>query len=202
MMVKMAQAHTAVRGRLSNLNWEAAAQRLGLALEDQIAEIPLFGHIHQVSYQSVFDGEDRPAGMALELLLYRYILDYPNARPPIDQRVSFREIDGSGPLVARFADNTHKIIAGHFADKPDALREAARRLAGKLTPPQGGYDLSVRFDALPGLPIYLQYNAEDEDFPAYAGLLFHRSTGCHLGLLALFILGTYLTGRLIQHASL
>lgn len=198
MTIKTEQEHAAARQRISALDWSAAANRLGLVSRHQTLEAPLFGMRHRITLKGCFDEGGQQATMALELLLYRYILDYPDALPPKDQRVSFREIEGSGPLVASFANNTHKIIAGHFADSQEALCSAARKMAGSIEHQNGGYDLLICFDALPGIPLYLQYNAVDEEFPAYAGILFHRSTERRLGLQALFIMGTYLTGRLIQ----
>ncbi len=198
MTIKIEQAYFAARERLATLDWETTAIRLGVAATNQALEIPFFGQPHRIGLKGCYDGEGRSTTMAVGLVLYRYILDFPDVLPPTDQRVSFRETEGSGPLVTSFANNTHKILAGHFAHIPDELCNAAQKLAGNIHRQMDGYDLLITFDALPGAPLYLQYNAADEDFPAYAGLLFHRSTELNLGLQVLFILGTYLTGRLIQ----
>ena len=198
MNIRTEQEHAAACQRISTLDWSAAGKRLGLVPRHRAIKAPLFGLSYRITPKGCFDEEGQQATTALELLLYRFVLDCPGALPPKDQCISFREIEGSGPLVAAFANNTHKIIAGHFADSPEALCGAACKMAGSIEQQNGGYDLSICFDALPGIPLYLQYNAADKDFPAYAGILFHRSTERHLGLQALFILGTYLTGRLIQ----
>ena len=47
------------------------------------------------------------------------------------------------------------------------------------------------------MPLYLRFNAADDEFPAQAALLFHRSAAVYLDLQTLFIAATYLTGRLI-----
>jgi hypothetical protein len=60
------------------------------------------------------------------------------------------------------------------------------------------YDLSVRFKALPKLPVILQFNDADEILPANSTLLFYEDAQEYLDLRSLAVIGTYLTGLLIQ----
>jgi hypothetical protein len=59
-------------------------------------------------------------------------------------------------------------------------------------------DLFMRFQALPGVPQYLSFNDQDDDFPADSHLLFQRSAENYLNLKSLFVLGTFLVGSLIK----
>jgi hypothetical protein len=64
-----------------------------------------------------------------------------------------------------------------------------------------GFDRRYRFQALPEVPLILNYNTADDLFPAQANLLFRRSAQTLLDIRDLFTLGTYLTGRLVAHAD-
>ena len=193
----IAEAYRSAQERLSRLDWESAANRLGARLEGRSVHVPFFGESHCIAAEGCQDGHGQPVTMAVGLVLYRYLFDFPGVLPPSDRLVTFREIEDSGPLVARFADNTHKTIASHFAHDPAKLQEAARNLSAGIDTNRDGYDLLLSFTALPGLNLYLQFNGAEEGFPASAGLMFHRSSETFMGLQCLFILGTYLTGRLI-----
>jgi len=193
----IAEAYRSAQERLYRLDWVSAANRLGARSEGRSIHVPFFGELHCIAAEGCHDGHGRPVTAAVGLVLYRYLLDFPGLLPPSDRRVTFREIEGSGPLVARFADNTHKIIASHFGHDPAKLQQAARQLSAGIDTHCDGYDLMLSFTALPGVDLYLQFNGAEDDFPASAGLLFYRSSETFLGLQCLFILGTYLTGRLI-----
>ncbi len=130
-------------------------------------------------------------------LIGRYL-----AKPPVtgasleDDWCSFRELRGAGPLAVNFAANTHKTIAATFASNLSALDRAAGRAAGVLQS-EPGFDRRYCFQALPEMPLVLNYNAADDLFPAQAHLLFRRCAQAGLDIRDHFMLGTYLTGRLV-----
>lgn len=113
---------------------------------------------------------------------------------------SFRELPGAGPLAVNFATNTHKTIAQHFGGDLAALDRAAAALDGQ---PESdpGYDRRYRFQALPDVCLVLLYNSPDDLFAAQANLLFQRSAQNRHPIRDLFILGTYLTGRLVDQSN-
>jgi hypothetical protein len=57
--------------------------------------------------------------------------------------------------------------------------------------------LSVCFNALPRVPLHLQFNADDDLFSAQSTLLFNQSAEHYLDMQTLFFLGTCLAGRIV-----
>lgn len=175
---------------------------MGAALLPDGLQISFFGEVYWVGPQGCRSMGGTAASEAVELVLSRYVLRFPAGPPPADGHcMTFRELEGAGPLSQRFADNTHKIITTTFGRSVDRLQKAAQAVVGCRPAPQSGFDLSLCFEALPRVPLYLRFNAEDDEFPAQAALLFHRSAAVYLDLQALFIVATYLTGRLITAAG-
>jgi hypothetical protein len=68
---------------------------------------------------------------------------------------------------------------------------------GRLDSEATDHDLSLCFTALPRIPLYLQFNADDDLFPAHSTLLFNQFAEHYLDMQTLFLLATYLAGRLV-----
>ena len=114
------------------------------------------------------------------------------------RKITFRELGGAGPLVSSFVRNTNKIISSTYYADANALKARCIQLHGRVIPSDAGFDVDVRFQALPAVPLYLQFNAADDLFPAQTTLLFPETAERYLDMQSLFILGTYLAGRLIS----
>lgn len=197
MPATITQAYQEARSRLAGLDWTAVARRIGAISTPEGMQVAFFGEPHWIGPQGCRGPDGRNAAEAVGLVLCRYVERFPDIPPHDGPTRTFRELEGAGPLVSRFADNTHKIIASTFGREPDALRDAALALNGCRQEQVSGFDLALRFEALAHVPLYLHFNAVDSEFPAQAVLLFHRSATVFLDLQALFIVATYLTGRLI-----
>lgn len=111
--------------------------------------------------------------------------------------VTFREFSGAGPLYSRFTENTSKIIKQTFSNRLEALQKKCEALYS-MPVGKSSYDLSVRFKALPKVPVIFKFNDADEALPANSTLLFHDNAENYLDLKSLATIGTYLTGILIQ----
>lgn len=189
------------RNGLAAVDWPRVAGYMGRPLMPEGLRVAFFGAPHWIGPQGCRAVDGSAASEAVELLLGRYVLRFPAAAPPDGPCVTFRELEGAGPLSQRFADNTHKIITTTFGRSLDRLQKAALAVSGCRAELQSGFDLSLRFEALVRVPLYLRFNAADDEFPAQASLLFHRSAAVYLDLQTLFIAATYLTGRLIAGAG-
>jgi len=174
---------------------------MSIALEGHGFQIPFFDQTYRVTPNRITDPQGQAPTEAVALVLARYILQYPSAGIPPGPQVTFRELSGAGPLVSSFAGNTNKLIAGAFSTEWTTLKNRCRQMGGRPQSHPTGHDLSVCFTALPRVPLYLQFNAADDLFPAQASLLFHASAEQYLDMQCLFILGTYLAGRLVSHGS-
>ena len=197
MPATITQAYLEARNRLADVDWTEVARRMGTISTPEGVLVAFFGEPHWIGPEGCTGPDGRSAAEAVGLVLCRYVQRFPAIAPNNGSIRTFRELEGAGPLVSRFADNTHKIIASTFGRDPDALRGAALALIGGRQEQVSGFDLALRFDALAHVPLYLRFNAADSEFPAQAVLLFHPTATVFLDLQALFIVATYLTGRLI-----
>ena len=73
-----------------------------------------------------------------------------------------------------------------------------RALGGTAPDIDVSYQLAMRFDALPRVPVVLLFNDEDEEFPAEATILFERRAERFLDMECLAILGWMLADRLAE----
>ncbi len=174
------------------------ADILGIQKRNQFSIFDFFNK------QIIFDQEDftEIAGgevtLAVKTVLCKYIMMCPEKNIKSSSTlVTFREFADAGPLFSRFTENTGKIIETTFSGHLEKLRTRCLSLGGIIIE-NGSYDLSVRFRALPKVPIILNFNDKDEFFPASAGFLYHDNAENYLDLECLGITCTYLTGLLIQ----
>ncbi len=154
-----------------------------------------------------FDGKNfvdlsgESLSLSVKKILCRYFLHSPQmvVKKSI-ALVTFRELAGAGPLFSRFSENTAKTIEQTFSDRLPALEERSRQLFGMVVD-DASYDLSVRFKALPKVPVIFQFNDREDSLPASSTLMFHASSENYLDLKSLAAIGTYLTGSLIRQGS-
>jgi hypothetical protein len=189
------------RDRLAQLQQIDLANRAharGLDLRSDKIVIPFFGRQHLISKQGIVDLDGKAPTPAVATVLLTYVLRNEIIPPADPEKITFRDCKGAGPLVVSFANNTNHLIASTFAGRLDALESACQGLGGQPVVDAVSMDLSVKFQALPGVPQYLSFNDRDDDFPAQSYLLFQRSAENYLNLKSLFVLGTYLAGGLIK----
>ena len=184
--------------KLAEINLPERAQTLKLEMRSDSIVIPFFGRQHFISKQGIIDFDGQAPTPAVATVLLNYTLRSTGIPPANPEKISFRDFNGAGPLVVSFANNTNHLIASTFAGRLAALESACKGLGGQPVVDAVSTDLSVKFQALPGVPQYLSFNDRDDDFPAQSHLLFQRSAENYLNLKSLFVLGTYLAGYLIK----
>jgi len=189
------------RKELRDLDHDRCAAVLGLHSESSDLIIPFYNEVYRLSGGTFANPDGEAPTDAVGLVLCRYLLNCPDEALSDGRQLTFREIDGAGPLVSSFASNTNKVITSAFAQDAGALESAGRSVGGRRREGAAGYDLVMAFAALPRVPILLQFNAADDLFPAQCGLLFNASAQGYLDMQTLFILGTYLAGGLVGHAA-
>ena len=187
--------------QLRRIDRGRCAAVLGLETESDDLTIPYYGEVYRLSQGAFLGRQGEPPTDAVGLVLGRYLLNCPDDPLPVGGRLTFRELDGAGPLVSSFANNTNKLIAGAFAQDAQALESAGRRMNGARCDGPPGYDLVLMFSALPRVPLFLHFNAADDLFPAQCSLLFDHFVQGYLDMQSLFILGTYLAGGLVRHGT-
>ena len=183
---------------LAEINLTERARVLKLEMRSDSLVIPFFGRQHFISQQGVIDFDGNAPTPAVATVLLNYTLRNTMIPPANPEKISFRDFKGAGPLVVSFANNTHHLIASTFAGRLEDLGAACRNFFGMPDVDTVSSDLFMRFQALPGVPQYLSFNDQDDDFPADSHLLFQRSAENYLNLKSLFVLGTFLVGSLIK----
>ena len=198
MTTTLNQAYGERLDRLADIEPARHANVLGGVPDGNGLGIRYYNHIYHIFPGRIEDTQGCPPTDAVGLVLCQYVLRSPKNMPGDGRLVTFRELEGAGPLVASFTGNTNKLIADTFASRLEDLRSAALQIGGRQKNDEHNYDLVIKFNALPRVPIFLKFNAADELFPARSTLLFHQSAQIYLDMQSLFILGTYLAGQLIR----
>jgi hypothetical protein len=185
---------------LAHLDLTLCSETLGAQVAGNALQITFFGQTYRVSASGIVDSAGKPPTAAVCVVLGQYILHCPAERPADQDWVTFRDFKAAGPLVGHFTVNTNRLIAETFAGRCRALEKACEALGGQPATEDAGYDLSMKIDALPAVPIFLRFNDKDEELPAQSTILFRRSAEHYLDLDSLAIIGTYLAGSLVKFA--
>jgi hypothetical protein len=183
---------------IKTLNIFKDLESIGAARHDQSWVLDFFNR------QIAFDGNDfvdmngDGVTTAVKVALCNYLMKCQREKHTVTNKmVTFREFSNAGPLFSRFSENTGKIISTNFSGQLDQLKSRCQSIGGTLLETES-YDLSVKFQALNKIPIFLNFNDADDMMPANAVFLFHDDAETYLDLDSLALLCTYLTGLLIQ----
>ncbi len=156
--------------RIRNVSLDTVAESLGGRKKGNALIIPFFGTDFEVSHEGILDPSGKRAGYDISIIISKYILMCPKGPTGKKEWVSFRDLKDSGPLLNYFAKDVENPAAALLSGKdPDAVRKAS---GGRAPDLDVSYDLSLRFDALPRVPLILLFNDADEEFPATCGVLF------------------------------
>lgn len=184
--------------QISAIDYLARADLLGAESDGKRLIIGLYDRLYSVSGDAIegLDGTD--ANDAVRVILGKYVLSCPDELPPLSNDwVTYREFKDAAPLVSYFTRNTNKNIEAHFSGRVKLLEQRCAELgAGRDENP--AYDISVRFLALPRIPVVLNFNDADEMFPAVCSILYQKSAHHFLDMECLAMTGTLLAGKLLS----
>ena len=173
-------------------------EALGATRDNQSCVLDFFDRRIAFNGNDFVDVSGDDVVAAVKVALCHYLIKCPSEKDSISNKmVSFREFSNAGPLFSRFSENTGKIISTTFSGRPDQLKSSCQKLGGILMETES-YDLSVRFQALNNVSIFLNFNDADDVMPANAVFLFHDDAETYCDLEGLAIICTYLTGLLIS----
>lgn len=184
--------------QVRELNIDAISDSLGIQKCSQGYRFNFFNRSILFDRNDFVDLSGEELQPAIKTVFCQYLLNSPeNTIESSGRLVTFREFSGAGPLFSRFSENTNKTIEQSFSNRLTELEEKCRQLFG-MPVHKTAYDLSVRFNALPKIPVIFQFNDTDELLPANSTILFHEDAQEYLDIRSLAAIGTYLTGLLIQ----
>jgi hypothetical protein len=184
--------------QLRRVDLRTIAKRIGAAMEGDSILVPLFGQLYKISPRGVMGPSGKEPIHSVKVVLCQYLLHMPAMEIDGGGWVSYKDFKDASPFVGGFQSNTEKAIAKNFTGGLESLRRACLQLGGKDPGLGWGYQLSMKFDPLPLIPILLLFNDADEEFPAQCLLLFERRAEKYLDMESLAILGWLLTDYLNQ----
>jgi hypothetical protein len=184
--------------RLGQINLHTIASKIGTEMEGDSILIPLFGQSYKVSPKGILDPSGKEPIHSVKVVLCQYLLHVPASQPGGEDWVSYKDFKDATPFVGGFQNNTEKAIAKNFAGRLEALRRACVHLGGKDPNLNWGYQLSMKFDPLPHIPMLLLFNDADEEFLPQCLLLFERRAETYLDMESMAILAWLLTDDLNQ----
>lgn len=182
--------------QIRGLDLVATRQKLGLALHNNFLIVPFFGIPYRVSAKAILDPRNRRPIHSVCVILAKYLILCPKEEPEGSQWITYREFRDAAPFVGGFHTHTEKAIADAFAGKVALLAAAARSLTGEMVETGVRADLSIRFQALPKVPLLMLFNDRDEDFPAQCTILFERRADQYLDMECLAMTGWVLAALL------
>jgi len=182
--------------RIAGIDLADTATRLGAAMDEGRAVILLLNRIYRVSKNRITREDGQRPQLGTCVLLSRYLLMCPAAEPNKIEWTSYRDFKDSGPLTVYWANDVENTIVKAFAGRTTDLETAAVKLGGYAPDEDFPYDVCIRFDALPKIPLLLLFNDADEEFPAKCTVLFQASAEAYLDGESLAILGAELARRL------
>jgi len=196
------KTYTDYLAQVNRLDIGARASRLGIETADEKGvRVPLLDQIFHVSGKGIQNAVGQRPGFDLCVVLCKYLLLCPDSTPKGDEWVTYRGLRDSGPLTVFFKNEVEQAIAVCFAGRLPVLRRACAALGGQVRDPDGAYDLVAWFAALPKVPMLLQFNDKDEEFPAECRLLFEERAEAYLDAECLAMLGRHLRKRLQQRGG-
>lgn len=184
---------------IRQIDFLSKAEILGLQRDNNYLVIPLYDKIYRFGVEGIIDDAGDKITPAVQVMICKYILtcqDLPTLNDTLGELVTYREFRDSGPLISYFTTNTNKTLESTFAGDIAALKKRAQEIGGKLVK-SDLYDLSIEFQALPRIPVILNFNDRDDQFPAGCSVLYRSSAEYFLDMECLAMTGTLLTGKLI-----
>jgi Domain of unknown function (DUF3786) len=183
-------------GQIAKMDLGSAEMKIGLRIEGEAIKIPLFGQVYTINKNSISGPGDKKPSFDICIILCKYILLCPESLSDQKEWVAYRDFKDAGPLTTYFSNDVERAISGHFSGKINELQKACSLIGGHESDMDVSYDLAIRFDVLPRLPLLLLLNDGDEAFPAHCSVLFEKRADTFLDAECLAISGRLLFQKL------
>ena len=168
--------------QISSLDLNELEDKLGIQVCAGKAIIPFFGRPYTISSDGIYGPDGKKPHLSISVILCKYLLMCPEYEPGEADWVSFKDFKDAAPLIHAFATTVTNPIARLFCGRPEALSKTCQKIGGYTPAETFSYDLSIKFDALPRVPLLLLFNDQDEEFPAQCSVLFEKRTEKYLDM--------------------
>jgi hypothetical protein len=146
----------------------------------------------------IYDAADNELPPFFQAMLL-YYFDSPNALPVTGKWISFADLPDGRVYQSAFHGNTGSLLVKTFGLNIASLRKVCEDLAGVVV--RGFGDAAYIFQALPHIPIMVNYWRGDEDFSSTCKLLFDETVSHYLPTEACAILGGMLARKVVRSAA-
>ena len=189
--------------QVAALDLSGKEELLGIRRSEEGIWVPFFNRQFCVASTGISDSSGRQPIHAVSVVLCRYLILCPDRYPESGTEwVSYRGFKDAAPFAEAFAKNTEAAIAENFAGRLTEFKAAGRELGGAPIETDLSYDLTMRFDGLPRVPVFLLSNDADEEFGAECSVLFEKRAEAFLDMECLAIVGWLLSDYLAQAAGI
>jgi hypothetical protein len=167
-------------------------KKLGIIIKGAGVIVPLFGNPYMISKEGITDPAGKIPSFEVCVILFKYLLLDRTGYPKDKDWVSYRDLRDSGPLTVYFRDEVENAISRTYAGRLKDLKAAGEMLEGAPPDMDLPYDLSMKFDLLPRVPILLLFNDADDEFPSKCSVLFEKRAENYLDAECLAMAGNLL----------
>ena len=175
--------------RIANLDLPFIADKLGIQIDGQDVIVSFFGKPYRMSANGIVGPSNRQPHLSVSVILCKYLLMCPLIEPLEGNWMSYKDFKDASPLIQAFYNTVTQPIAETFSGRLVKLEKAGRKIGGHPPGEEFSYDLSMRFAALPKVPLLLLFNEKDEEFPAQCSVLFEKRAEKFLDMECLAMVG-------------
>ena len=178
--------------QIAGLDLKELEDKLGIQVSEGKAIILFFGKPYTVCGQGIYGPGGREPHLSTSVILCKYLLMCPADDPKQAEWVSYKDFKDAAPLIHAFSTTVTKPISKMFSSRLSELEKAGKKIGGYTPTETFAYDLSIKFDVLPKLPLLLLFNDKDEEFPAQCSVLFERRAEKYLDMECVAMVGMLL----------
>jgi hypothetical protein len=182
--------------QVNKLDLQTAAKKTAAQWDGKRVTLPLFGTPYRISGDGIMDPSGKEPAHSIKVVLCQYLLLHPLNHSNDNAWVSYKDFKDAAPLANTFHFQSEMGIAKTFEGRLDALKKKCSGIGGHDYSEDLNYDLRIKFDALPRIPMLLLFNDADDEFPAQCLLFFERRAEQYLDMECLAILGWLLAEKL------
>lgn len=187
---------------IRTVDFISKADDLALVSDGEGLIIPLYDCLYRLDHTGITGIDGATVNPAIRVMICKYVLTWTpgSVQSPVsgeDKLMAYREFKDASPLISYFTNNTNKTLQTHFSGKLNHLLQMGNQLGAEELA-SDSYDVSLLFKAFPRIPVLLNFNDEDDMFPAVCSILYRQSAAMYLDMECLAMTGTLLAGRLLD----
>ena len=183
--------------KLAQADYRHALVHLGACEAGDSVTMEVFGRTCYIGPQGVRATDGERLDFTVRIVTAHYLLRAGRGDLTGEWR-SYRDFKDGAFFHGAFSQTSEQRIARIFTGRIADLKIASEKLGGEALDEDLGGDFSIRFTALPRIPLALVFYDADDDFPASAKILFDASAPLFLDMECLAVLGTILADKLHQ----